>query len=97
MISREEIQNLAELARLKLTDAEVSALQKDISAVLDYIGQVTAAAQGAAASYTPLRNVLRADTPRAADDLFANKREALLRAMPRREGDYAVARQIIEK
>ncbi len=42
MISKEEIQNLAELARLKLTEEETASLQKDISNILDYVGQLSA-------------------------------------------------------
>ncbi len=42
MISKEEIQNLAELARLELTEEETTGLQKDISNILDYVGQLSA-------------------------------------------------------
>ena len=40
MISREEIQNLAELSRLKLADEEVADLQKDFDSILEYVGQI---------------------------------------------------------
>ena len=97
MISKEEIKNLAELARLKLTGGEVESLQKDISAILDYVGQVSAVSSDTKEIKPPLRNVMREDTPRSADDSLAGKREALLAALPKREGDYAVVRKIIEK
>lgn len=98
MISREEIQKLAELARLKLTESEEISLQKDISNILEYVGQVSATAvSGGGVSYTPLSNVMRADSVRDAHDPLAAKREALLEALPRREGDYAAVRKIIEK
>ena len=42
MISKEEIQNLAELARLQLTEEEITGLQKDISNILEYVGQLSA-------------------------------------------------------
>ena len=42
MISKEEVLQLAELARLKLQEREVESLQKDISSILDYVGQVSA-------------------------------------------------------
>ena len=41
MISREEITALAELARLQLTEEESTGLQKDISNILDYVGQLS--------------------------------------------------------
>lgn len=97
MISRADIDNLAELARLKLTDAEAAALQKDISSILEYVGQIASFSAGADTSLPEVRNVMRQDTPRAVDDTFAGKEEALLRALPRREGDYAVVRKIIQK
>lgn len=36
MISKEEVQHIAKLARLELTDVEVEKMQKDLSAILDY-------------------------------------------------------------
>lgn len=96
MISKEDIENLAELARLKLTDAEAKALQKDISAILDYVGQVSAVSADTKQTKPALRNVMREDVPRA-DDLLGGKREALLKALPKKEGDYAVVRKIIQR
>lgn len=37
MISKEEVQHIAKLARLGLTDKEVEKFQKELSPVLDYI------------------------------------------------------------
>jgi aspartyl-tRNA(Asn)/glutamyl-tRNA(Gln) amidotransferase subunit C len=93
MISREEILNLATLARLKLTENEVVALQKDISSILDYVGQVSAVEVGGEKE-TPLNhNVMREDVPSAT----LGAREELLKAFPIREGDYNVVRKIIQK
>lgn len=113
MISKEEIKNLAELARLELTEEEETGLQKDISNILEYVGQVsaTAASQGDAQGLTldqgssrlnlsrasPLVNIMRADTPREAGDPMAGKEEALRAAFPKREGGYNVVRKIIQK
>ena len=36
MISKEEVEHIAKLARLELTDKEVEKMQKDLSAILDY-------------------------------------------------------------
>lgn len=36
MIKKEEVEKIAELARLKLTDEEVLGMQKDLSGILDY-------------------------------------------------------------
>lgn len=93
MISLEDIKGLAALARLKLTGAEEEALQKDISSILDYVGQI-AAAPVAEVSHKPLlRNVMREDV--AARVL--GSREGLLAAFPQQEGEYNVVRKIIQK
>lgn len=95
MISKEEMQNLAQLARLKLSDAEVEGLQKDISSILDYVGQVSAvkAKEGAGEKPT-VRNVMRDDS---GEGRLAGKEEALKAAFPTREGNFNVVRKIIEK
>ncbi len=87
---------MAELARLQVSEAEVEALQEDISKILDYVGQVTAASDS---EYIrpEVRNVLRPDVARAGDDLMAEKRDAILAQLPKREGDYNVVRKIIQK
>jgi len=36
MISKEEVQHIASLARLELSEAEIEKMQKDLSAILDY-------------------------------------------------------------
>jgi aspartyl-tRNA(Asn)/glutamyl-tRNA(Gln) amidotransferase subunit C len=36
MISKEEVQHIAKLARLELTGKEIEKMQKDLSAILDY-------------------------------------------------------------
>lgn len=97
MISKEEVQELAKLARLEISDAEVQTLQKDISGILEYVGQVTGSAGKEGGGHSPLLNVMREDTPRDANDPLADTRAALLSALPAREGDYAVVRKIIEK
>lgn len=96
MISKEEIQHLAQLARLQVSEEETAALQQDISNILDYVGQVTAASD-VALERPEVRNVLRADVLREADDPMAEKREAILAQLPKREGDYNVVRKIIDK
>jgi len=97
MVSKEDIQNLAELARLELSDSEVEGLQKDISHILEYVGQVSAVSADAKISVPENRNVMREDTPRAEGDPMVGKREAVVAAFPKREGDYNVVRKIIQK
>jgi aspartyl-tRNA(Asn)/glutamyl-tRNA(Gln) amidotransferase subunit C len=98
MISREEILNLAELARIRVSEEEIASLQKDISHILEYVGQVSAVSASSESPEPALaRNVMRADEVRGEGDALAGKREALLSALPKREGDYNVVRKIIQK
>src|SRR5258708_1627406 len=101
MISKEEVQNLATLARLELSSTEVESLQKDISNILEYVGQVSAVSlKDGALPQVPFNqphNVLRNDAPRDAGDVMAGKEEKIKEAFPKREGDYNVVRKIIQK
>ncbi len=102
MISREEVLQLAELARLKVADAEVAGLQKDISNILEYVGQISAVQGNTStkAEELPLpsqRNVMREDVPRAAGDAMFGKEDALRAAFPKKENNYNVVRKIIQK
>lgn len=99
MISKEDIENLATLARLQLHTGEVETLQKDISNILGYVGQISAeVVPGSLQDDRGLvHNVMREDTPRAGGDALAAKEESLRAQFPRREGDYNVVRKIIQK
>lgn len=98
MISKEDIEGLAQLARLKLKDGEAEALGKDISSILGYVGQVNSFNAEAIKNEKPiLRNVMRDDTPREAGDPLLGKEEAIRAQFPKREGDYNAVKKIIQK
>lgn len=98
MISLEDIRNLATLARLKLSPAEEEALQKDISNILDYVGQVSAVPMPERKEDPGLwHNVLREDAVRDAGTQLSGKEEKIVGAFPKQEGGYNVVRKIIQK
>jgi aspartyl/glutamyl-tRNA(Asn/Gln) amidotransferase C subunit len=97
MISKTDIENLAILARLKLSSEEIAGLEKDMTEILEYVAQVNDAHSGAEVTMPVVRTILRDDTPRTENDLLAGKRTALLSTLPKREGEYAVVRKIIQK
>lgn len=110
MISREDIEGLAALSRLKLTDAEIANLQKDISDIVGYVEAVSqveipsaVGADGpahAAASIAPQhRNIMREDVLRTGESAarLAGKEEQVRAAFPTRQGDFNVVRKIIQK
>jgi aspartyl-tRNA(Asn)/glutamyl-tRNA(Gln) amidotransferase subunit C len=98
MISLEDVRTLAGLARLRLSPQEEEALQKDISSILDYVGQVSSVPMPERKEDAGAwRNVMREDAPRGEEDPLAGKEEALRAAFPSREGDFNVVRKIIQK
>jgi len=97
MISLEDIRNLATLARLKLSPKEEESLQKDISSILEYVGQVSEVPMPERKEDAGvLHNVMRADVVRE-DGTLAGKEAALVAAFPKSEQNYNVVRKIIQK
>lgn len=63
-ISEESVRHLAGLARIALTDAEVTALTAELSQIVDVVAQVTSAVDAdtpATSHPIPLTNVYRED------------------------------------
>lgn len=77
-LTREQVQHIAELAKLRLTDDEIAKMTEQLSAILDHaarLNELDTDAISPTASVVPLLNVLRADVvepsmPRA--DVMAN-------------------------
>ena len=78
VLTLEEIEHIAALARLRLTDEEKARYREQLSAVLDYMAklqQVDTSAIEPTATVLPLSTVLRPDvvTPSLSpEELFAN-------------------------
>jgi len=88
-LSRAEIEHLALLARLEVTEAEATRLQSDLSAILAHFGRVQEVATAAVEPTThavPLDCPLRADV--AAEPLPAA--EATAAAPAAQDGFFAV-------
>jgi aspartyl-tRNA(Asn)/glutamyl-tRNA(Gln) amidotransferase subunit C len=77
-----EVEHMAELARLSLTDEEKALYSDQLSAILDYaavLQQVDTSAIPPTATVLPLRNVMRPDEIEAAmdrEDVLANAPDA---------------------
>lgn len=83
-ISRDDVLHLAQLSSLQLEDSEISALQKDLGNILDYVQQLsTLDTSGVEPTYQvqDLENVWRDDVVQGS---MAN-REALLSLAPDQE------------
>ena len=77
-LTRQDVEHIAELAKLALTEEEKTLYQEQLSAILNYAGQleqVDTSAIPPTASVLPLRSVMRADEPRPGmprEDVLAN-------------------------
>ncbi|RLC65316.1 MAG: Asp-tRNA(Asn)/Glu-tRNA(Gln) amidotransferase GatCAB subunit C [Chloroflexi bacterium] len=66
-LSREEVQHIAELSRLALSEEEQSLYQEQLSAILEYFERLQELDTGEippTATVLPLRSVMRQDEPR---------------------------------
>lgn len=71
MIEREQVLHVARLSRLKLSEEEVSAMQGDMSSILDHVdrlSEIDIEGVEPTSHVVPLENVLRDDVPRPSLD-----------------------------
>ncbi|MDE2213029.1 MAG: Asp-tRNA(Asn)/Glu-tRNA(Gln) amidotransferase subunit GatC [Patescibacteria group bacterium] len=94
MISRSDIENLAALSRLSLTEAELKSLEKDLGAILAYVGEIQQGRVDAPEEILSVHTVMREDVPGVT---VGGSPEALLAQAPRHEEEYIVVRKIIQR
>jgi len=95
-LSKDEIQYIAKLARLELTEAELEKYGGQLSAVLNYIDQLKEAdVKGIepTAQVTGLENVLRNDKVK---DWDKQEIEEALKDAPEREERFIKVKRVIE-
>ena len=94
MITVQELEKLATLARIKLTEEDKTSLVKEFDSILNYVDQlkkveVSLDAEGRVGA---VKNVMRPDV---AETISPEDREALLDEAPDREGDFVAVKKII--
>jgi len=94
MITVAELENLAKLSRIKLTEEDKKSLIKEFDSILGYVDQlkkvnVSMDAEGRVGA---VKNVMRPDVPAP---VSAEDRERLLDEAPDREGDFIAVKKII--
>lgn len=94
-ISRQEVEHVARLARLSLTDEEKARMGEELSIILGYIDQLreldTSGVEPTSHAI-PMVNVMREDEVRPSYPV-----EAMLQNAPEREGDFVRVPKIIEE
>jgi len=92
MISKEEVQHIAKLARLELTEQEVEKMQKDLSGILDYFNVLKIAPKNLSkAKPYSKKNVLRKDEVAEKPTSLANN---LVQAAPSKKDGYVKVKAI---
>ncbi len=94
-ISKEEVNQIAALARLNLTDSDIEKYQKELSGILDYIDQISKVDTKniePAAQVTGLTDVVRKDIKNPSDlnrdEIFAN--------VPDKKDGYIKVKSVLE-
>jgi len=90
----EEIKKLAELARLELTEVDISAYQKDFEGILNYIKTINAVDIEGFNDHVrgDTTNILREDNEYYEPGTF---KETLLDAAPERDGDFVKVAKVL--
>ncbi|HIP95716.1 MAG TPA: Asp-tRNA(Asn)/Glu-tRNA(Gln) amidotransferase subunit GatC [Anaerolineae bacterium] len=93
-LSREEVEHIAELAKVGLTDEEKTLFQEQLSAILEYaemLQEIDTTTIPPTATVLPLRNVMRPDEVHP-----SLPREDVLANAPQSEDGYFRVKAILE-
>ncbi len=96
LMTKEEIQHLAKLARIELTEAEITKFTVELSAILSYVGTVQTLAAEATDNTSVVGdryNIVRPDVVTNQADGYTPE---LLAEMPQTEGRYMVVKKILQ-
>ncbi|MFZ2522086.1 MAG: Asp-tRNA(Asn)/Glu-tRNA(Gln) amidotransferase subunit GatC [Minisyncoccia bacterium] len=91
-ITKEEIKNLADLARIEVTDEEISSMTGEIDSILGYVSAVQKFSGDSKLEVPELRNVMREDEITNATDEYKIK---LLANAPQQDGNYIKVKKIL--
>lgn len=96
VMKREEIEHLATLARIRLTEAEISALETDLTSILSYVSVISEIAADDVDTEPMVGarfNVFREDEVTNKPDEFT---EDILKEMPATEGRMMKVKKILQ-
>lgn len=102
MVELKDIEKLAELSRISLTDTEKVQMRSEIDSILGYVTQIQKVSgqprsvEDRSSHKDEVRNVLREDDgPDARLIISGSCTEALLGNVPKRNGDYVEVKKIL--
>lgn len=95
MLAKDEIKNIAKLARIGIEEKEVEGYQKDLSAVLDYFKELEnldTKNVDPIGHITGRNNVSRKDERK---EISEEEREDVLKNSPERKGNYVKVKSVL--
>jgi len=95
-LTQEEVDKIAELARLELAEEERSSFREQLSSILEYVGKLSKVdTEGVEpmSHSVPVKNILREDEPVACDD---DVRSGVIEAFPESEDDMLKVKAVFE-
>jgi aspartyl-tRNA(Asn)/glutamyl-tRNA(Gln) amidotransferase subunit C len=94
MITIKELEKLAELSRIKLTDDDKESLVKEFDSILGYVDQLkkVEVSMDAEGRVGAVKNIMRADEVVSTS---AEDRERLLKEAPQRVKDFIAVKKIL--
>lgn len=102
MVEIKDIEKLAALSRISLTEAEKAQMRSEIEAILGYVAQIQkvsgtpkTAEERSREKKDEVRNVLREDVAPARMHTPGEYSEALLANAPKREGRFVKVKKIL--
>ncbi len=95
MISKQEVEHIAKLARLGLSEKEIEKMRHELAGILDYVNQleeVDIAGVQPTSHSLELTNVYRIDD---ADEQTKEVVDKMLAQVPQKEGRYVKVKEIL--
>jgi aspartyl/glutamyl-tRNA(Asn/Gln) amidotransferase C subunit len=95
MISKQEVQHIAKLARLGLSEKEIEKFQKELSSILDYIEKLK---EVDISEVKPMSHSITSESVMRDDvgeDKQENENEKLLKSAPERKERHIKVKQVL--
>ena|SRR3989344_3783621 len=96
MISKEEVKNIAQLARIEIAEDQLEKYQKELSAILDFVGQLSkidTTGVEPIRQITGLENIFRKDEPRG---LLTVAGPELIAAAPQEQDGFVAVPEVFK-
>lgn len=101
MISRKDVEHIARLARIELSEAEKAKFEKELAGILEFVEKLNAVDTSKVEPLTggtELMNVMREDEPSAdSGERIADRAEDLIDAAPKKRGGYVEVKAVFER